>query len=403
MTARRAAALVAGGAPHLVVRRAAAEAAGRCRARPHPTRPTRSRRRRQPVAASPPSALKSASAVRSVDAASAAACWRASPRPPRSTWKRPRPSVRRSSCSARADGDATLLLPRDRRVPRARTPRAGARGRHRRAAGPSRSAIDAHRLRAATRRDPSASRALGDDWRVIPDAARALPAPRAPGRSLASGLGRPQRKPAGWRADYREFQSTICRANISLVCAASRAASTCGSSCRRSTSTSTLEPSTFRVAIPPGTAADHARRTARQRAARAMTPPTRVPVRVRACAKINLTLRVLGIRPDGYHELRTTFQSLALHDTLTFEPAPRSVCDHDDDPPVRPIARIWSGSAAAAAVARGGRRGGMSRRPGARSASGSRSRPAWAAAAATLPRRSGRCARSGKCASTTIR
>jgi 4-diphosphocytidyl-2-C-methyl-D-erythritol kinase len=37
---------------------------------------------------------------------------------------------------------------------------------------------------------------------------------------------------------------------------------------------------------------------------------------VRACAKINLTLRVLGTRADGYHELRTTFQSLALHDTL---------------------------------------------------------------------------------------
>ncbi len=41
-------------------------------------------------------------------------------------------------------------------------------------------------------------------------------------------------------------------------------------------------------------------------------------VRVKAFAKINLSLRVLGARPDGYHELRTTFQSLALHDTLTF-------------------------------------------------------------------------------------
>lgn len=39
-------------------------------------------------------------------------------------------------------------------------------------------------------------------------------------------------------------------------------------------------------------------------------------VRVKAFAKINLTLRVLGTRADGYHELRTTFQSLALHDTL---------------------------------------------------------------------------------------
>ena len=40
-------------------------------------------------------------------------------------------------------------------------------------------------------------------------------------------------------------------------------------------------------------------------------------LRARAFAKINLSLRVLGTRPDGYHELRTVFQSLALHDTLT--------------------------------------------------------------------------------------
>jgi len=39
---------------------------------------------------------------------------------------------------------------------------------------------------------------------------------------------------------------------------------------------------------------------------------------VRAFAKINLDLQVLGVRPDGYHELRTTFQSIALSDTLTF-------------------------------------------------------------------------------------
>jgi 4-diphosphocytidyl-2-C-methyl-D-erythritol kinase len=40
------------------------------------------------------------------------------------------------------------------------------------------------------------------------------------------------------------------------------------------------------------------------------------PVRVRAHAKINLDLRVLGTRPDGFHELRTVFQALALHDTI---------------------------------------------------------------------------------------
>ncbi len=36
-----------------------------------------------------------------------------------------------------------------------------------------------------------------------------------------------------------------------------------------------------------------------------------------AFAKVNLCLDVLGKRPDGYHELRTIFQSIRLHDTLT--------------------------------------------------------------------------------------
>ena len=38
--------------------------------------------------------------------------------------------------------------------------------------------------------------------------------------------------------------------------------------------------------------------------------------RVRALAKINLDLRVLGLRPDGYHELRTIFQTVSLADTI---------------------------------------------------------------------------------------
>jgi 4-diphosphocytidyl-2-C-methyl-D-erythritol kinase len=46
--------------------------------------------------------------------------------------------------------------------------------------------------------------------------------------------------------------------------------------------------------------------------------------RVRALAKINLDLRVLGKRPDGYHELRTVFQTVSLADELelAFEPRP---------------------------------------------------------------------------------
>ena len=44
------------------------------------------------------------------------------------------------------------------------------------------------------------------------------------------------------------------------------------------------------------------------------------PVIVRAHAKINLDLRVLGTRPDGFHELRTVFQAIALHDTVACIP-----------------------------------------------------------------------------------
>ena len=54
-------------------------------------------------------------------------------------------------------------------------------------------------------------------------------------------------------------------------------------------------------------------------------------IRVRAFAKINLTLRVLGARPDRSHDLRTVFQSLALHDALTFRTTPgplRIECDN---------------------------------------------------------------------------
>src|SRR5580658_4674049 len=40
------------------------------------------------------------------------------------------------------------------------------------------------------------------------------------------------------------------------------------------------------------------------------------PLRLPAFAKINLHLQVLGRRPDGYHELRTIFQAISLHDTL---------------------------------------------------------------------------------------
>jgi len=42
-------------------------------------------------------------------------------------------------------------------------------------------------------------------------------------------------------------------------------------------------------------------------------------ITVSACAKINLTLEVLGKRPDGYHEIRSVVQTISLCDTLGLE------------------------------------------------------------------------------------
>ncbi|HEX3559787.1 MAG TPA: 4-(cytidine 5'-diphospho)-2-C-methyl-D-erythritol kinase [Pyrinomonadaceae bacterium] len=55
-----------------------------------------------------------------------------------------------------------------------------------------------------------------------------------------------------------------------------------------------------------------------------------------AFAKINLGLRVRGRRDDGYHEITTVFQTITLHDKLTFEAWPDErlelVCRDPDIP-----------------------------------------------------------------------
>jgi 4-diphosphocytidyl-2-C-methyl-D-erythritol kinase len=54
-----------------------------------------------------------------------------------------------------------------------------------------------------------------------------------------------------------------------------------------------------------------------------------------AFAKINLRLEILGRRPDDYHELRTIFQTISLHDTLElrFQAGARITLECDDRAP----------------------------------------------------------------------
>lgn len=71
-------------------------------------------------------------------------------------------------------------------------------------------------------------------------------------------------------------------------------------------------------------------------------------VTVRAPAKINLSLRVLGVRPDGYHELQTVYQSIALWDTLSFRAhgGPFRLSCHRAGAPADERNLVWRAAAA---------------------------------------------------------
>jgi 4-diphosphocytidyl-2-C-methyl-D-erythritol kinase len=70
------------------------------------------------------------------------------------------------------------------------------------------------------------------------------------------------------------------------------------------------------------------------RASFPLRPPMRA-LRLRSYAKINLGLEVLAPREDGYHELRTLFQTIDLHDDVVLRPRARGVvirCEHPHVP-----------------------------------------------------------------------
>jgi 4-diphosphocytidyl-2-C-methyl-D-erythritol kinase len=60
-------------------------------------------------------------------------------------------------------------------------------------------------------------------------------------------------------------------------------------------------------------------------------------IRLRAFAKVNLGLKLVAKRADGYHEIRTVYQTIALHDRLelSLDPAQEGIsfsCDHPQMP-----------------------------------------------------------------------
>jgi len=81
------------------------------------------------------------------------------------------------------------------------------------------------------------------------------------------------------------------------------------------------------------------------------------PLRVRSFAKVNLALDVLGRREDGFHEIRTVYQSIDLHDELEFHSCAELVVECPDLPDLSPQQNlVWKAAhalARATSAARG--------------------------------------------------
>jgi 4-diphosphocytidyl-2-C-methyl-D-erythritol kinase len=81
--------------------------------------------------------------------------------------------------------------------------------------------------------------------------------------------------------------------------------------------------------------AERLKQRAQQSSARLTEHPTGQPMEVWATAKINLFLKVLDRRPDGYHTIETVYQSVGLADRLWFEASGEEIvleCRNNDLP-----------------------------------------------------------------------
>jgi 4-diphosphocytidyl-2-C-methyl-D-erythritol kinase len=99
------------------------------------------------------------------------------------------------------------------------------------------------------------------------------------------------------------------------------------------------------------------RNTGRSSASAAATARTRRIVVARAHAKVNLDLRVLGTRADGFHELRTVFQTIDLHDTVSAQQkgGPLTLVCRTPGVPLDEQNLVWQSAAALwKAIGRGG-------------------------------------------------
>ena len=81
--------------------------------------------------------------------------------------------------------------------------------------------------------------------------------------------------------------------------------------------------------------------------ASAPPPPAAFRIRIAAPAKVNLDLRVLHRRPDGYHEVRTLLQSIDLEDTVSIRrrPGPLTVRSRTRTLPRDHANLVWQAAA----------------------------------------------------------